>query len=35
MSTNKILTDDVYQASISSEPIAAYDELRRSCPHKS
>ena len=34
MSNNKILVDDVYQASISSEPIAAYDELRRSCPVK-
>lgn len=34
MGSKKILSDDVYQASISSEPIAAYDELRRSCPVK-
>ena len=32
MSNNENLSDDVYQASISSEPIAAYDKIRRACP---
>ena len=34
MSNNDILSDDVYQASIAKEPIAAYDKLRQSCPVK-
>ncbi|NLA51983.1 MAG: cytochrome P450 [Alcaligenaceae bacterium] len=34
MSKNESLSDDVYQASIAKEPIAAYDKLRQSCPVK-
>lgn len=34
MSKNETLSDDVYQASIAKDPIAAYDKLRQSCPVK-
>src|SRR5699024_10013492 len=34
MSKNESLSDDVYQAAIAKEPIAAYDKLRQSCPVK-
>lgn len=32
MSKEEVIADDVYQASISAEPIKAYDKLRQGCP---